>query len=58
MNNSTLHILLIAVVLVTLLGHRWQQEKGIPQWKALLVIIGILVVINVVVFALEYLLSR
>lgn len=58
MGNFTLHILLVAVVLVALLGRRWQQEKGIPEWKALLVLIGILVVINVVVFGLEYLFSQ
>lgn len=59
MSNFTMYILLAATTLVALFGCRWQQQqKKIPQWKAVLVMIGVLVLINVLMFGLEYLFSR
>jgi hypothetical protein len=57
MGNFDLYILLAATVLVALLGNWWRQEKGISEGKALLVMVGILIVVNVVVFGLEWLFS-
>jgi len=58
MSNITLYVLVAATILVALFGRHWQQKKNISEWKALSVMIGILVLINVIMFGLEWLFSR